>query len=914
MTMSFNAEHTTNNLDSLDIESPFSSLDSELNTSLELSRKLSEEKEKNRKLQEKLAGYKTVVQQVPKYQSQLKDLQLKYEETIKQLKPQQKQENLIQPSSEQTETQGLTELANPISTHSPVNTRSPSFVVLYPPGEGGHDNGRPVKEKHTSPVTVSTSLFKSVTGSQETELPKGFQSKLDISQLNPLKDQNKQSKPEEAYVKSSRGSVEPYFVISGTHTIYTPVDVLRPHSTPTIYRPVPISTFEMSNISSPSVKDFTGLVNFPAQATGPPVHSFGIGAKPKEWAPLNFSNQKRYQFEQEQMAALENLTAAPRNISVKLQPVPNISPPGTSSELSQLGVNLNPPVIPSELSHTNPPGPTVFSQKSQDLSQNNTKLTGTSDQNILDMASDLMKFSTVVLPPHEQSELNPLAFSDKAKGVTFPSDDHHQLSSQAESMAAILKSSHPPSGISEMLLEFSKEVGKLEAQLQEKEAQIQRLQVHLQSSAKNGSDRELSHLREENKSLREENENLFAMIKTHSDTHNQSVPQNEFRWLTVTSQTSGDSNKSTQPESPLMRKIDTLEQINTKLFLANKDWYNKWEILRQSNNEKIEEMESKLESLKKENERLAEVNGDLKNKLAVEKITQDQMLKSMIVLEGEKSNLQKFVASLKQDVDMLTQEKRKLAAEVTMLTNASKQKSKEEAGSKAMEVEMTLLKQQLTVYSEDFEKERQDRAAAESKADKMRKERDRIKATSDAKIKQLNSQFKNLEDTLRTKNRQVADLQVQIEDLKLQLHSSQRKATLAPQHSYNYPIPASYGPTTHLFPSSGVESSVPVAALPIASGTFPKQVNRPLRTGPGPPGAGPEYLAGAWTCKECTYINYPSRSVCDICGYRNIADTESLAYETGGQELQSRGDNVMLGFRDIETDTQPKWQSESRNI
>ena len=28
-----------------------------------------------------------------------------------------------------------------------------------------------------------------------------------------------------------------------------------------------------------------------------------------------------------------------------------------------------------------------------------------------------------------------------------------------------------------------------------------------------------------------------------------------------------------------------------------------------------------------------------------------------------------------------------------------------------------------------------------------------------------------------------------------------------------------------------------------------------------------EYKPGSWSCDQCTYTNYPGRTVCELCGY-----------------------------------------------
>lgn len=930
----------------LESTSPFSSFESEISGSSLNYQKLKSEQEKVRKLEEKIAGYKTVAQTLPKYETTILEFQRKegaYKQEIEDLRKQLQDQKIFQKTSENTlpqGAQGITEIgAKDSLPSSTANTRSPSFVVIDPPEDVKPNQIQPVEtglpyfnNPYTGRLSQSSSS-PTLTCKLPPHLPSQTQNtsgtSWHIAQGSHLPDQLATGVP--VYL-SSESSADPsswygsrYNTIVHPSNYYHTPDPVRfvrfnNQSNKSVFQmeqaacvpPVPSPTSGNSlNQVFRSQETFSGgpipagTLSPPHQDLRPlgqefstPFHGFtsenhGVGARPKEWKPLNIlptSTQNRNSGKPVRDAKEERL-----NTLVQIQDVPpqQVRPSAMSVGLSA--------------SHK-------LARNNLNTESNASNTNGVADQQTLvDVSSsgDLMKFSmsgSIMTNPASENLKDPAltGHSENLRNVTFPTDDHFPLASQAESMAALLKMNESPKGMSELLIKFAKEIEKVESLLQEKEAMIQRQQVQIQAYEKGKNEKEILLLREENQYLREENETLLSFIRAQREGLGSTLTVHEPGWVAVGNQMI-DPARNIHPDHPLLKKIDTLEKINAKLFLANKDWHNKWEVLRQTHQENLLELEAKFSALNLEKEKLLEENSTLDKQLKDANLSKEESSQKILAIENDKIQLQKFVDSLRNDVDLLTSEKRRVNAELLQLKQSQqKAKSKEQAGNKALE-EIGLLKQQLTLFAEDFEKERQDRASAESKAEKMRKERDRVKVSLENKIKQLNSQFKGLEETIRSKSRQVADMQFQIDDLKLQLQIAQRKATVAPQHSYNFHAPPSSfnGPTTHLFQPSGGDR-YNSETTQITRMTVPQQVPKPITTGPGPPLVPAEHLAGAWTCRECTYINYPNRTVCDICGYQNLHDGESINFETGGQELHSRGDHqTYFDAGDVETDSPP---------
>ncbi|XP_059168714.1 uncharacterized protein LOC131950531 isoform X2 [Physella acuta] len=882
--MSLNADESA-----LGSVSSFSSLELD---DADLQKKYLNEKEKNRKLEEKLSGYKTVVQQIPKYEENIKELKRRNKDQQDKLNVYEKllRENNAQeesPKSPLQDAQGITELGEP---HSPgrsgTTTRSPSFVILScqktesdPLSKKIPDSSRQATLSSSNPTSPPPLVYPT-TPLSTTHEPVYIQGKPLQTNQNYGHKNISQAVVRSPFPQLNREPVQMSFsevppsTQSHNYKASASVDPSRlfnwegvGNSASPFVSSQGSSTFASQPENSQRKDVPTLCYPHPSTRSFLPVESYGIGARPKEWQPLMTHVPKQPTRYEDSLLRTEEKVYPPHTNQHFQVPEPN--KPG-----SVVGG------APAERSST-----------LNNLSGDSKNFLGMaeSQKDLLNMSgptTDLMKFGSFTF---QQNIPTPANVSSQDKSVTFPSDDQSQLAAQAESMASMVKSSDSVSGISEQLAMFAKEFEKMAKKLRENEVLIQRQQVQIQSLSKTGNE---TALRAEVQSLREENEMLHAFLTAERQGHGSHIL--EPGWAVVANQA---SEANLPADHPVMKKLDTLEKINAKLFMANKDWHSKWEILRRQNQERNDELEATIQKVTQEKQKLQEDFENLEKQLQDAMAYKQESGQKIFDLESEKKQLERFVESLKSDVQLLTNDKRKLFADLNSLKNTSKTKAQEEKG---LDTEIGLLKQQLTLFAEDFEKERQDRATAENKLEKYRKEKDHIKQSLENKLKKLNSQLKTLEGEVRMKSRQNVELQYQVDDLKLQLQSEQRKAALAAQQPLSYHPPTStyHGPSTHLFYTSGGERY----------NSEPSQISRTVR--PTSPSTSrpvvparqlsPEHLAGAWKCKDCTYINYPNRTVCDICGYINAGNGELASnFETGGQELHSRGDRLHAGF-DVE--------------
>lgn len=55
-----------------------------------------------------------------------------------------------------------------------------------------------------------------------------------------------------------------------------------------------------------------------------------------------------------------------------------------------------------------------------------------------------------------------------------------------------------------------------------------------------------------------------------------------------------------------------------------------------------------------------------------------------------------------------------------------------------------------------------------------------------------------------------------------------------------------------------------------------------------------EYKVGSWSCNQCTYVNYPGRTVCEVCGYIQSPSTSEkmFSFLTKINNFWIKGENL----------------------
>ncbi|XP_005092559.2 uncharacterized protein LOC101862331 [Aplysia californica] len=620
----------------------------------------------------------------------------------------------------------------------------------------------------------------------------------------------------------------------------------------------------------------------------PPV--WGIGARPKDtnpldWLPLNMAGGQE----------LGTKFDSPKTLA-------------ENNETTETGVPPLIPEVPTSLNN--------FITNAGDHSALLNALTAGGDslalnipgslavQNTFNGENDLMTFQSLKLTPSPEKSFpgskddsHSLFVKQPNQVVAVPSDDQEpQLASQAHSMMAKLRNSvTPPAGLSDMLYKFAEEAGQMEKRFTEYQALIQRQQVQIQSYAQQNSKEELQR-------LRRENESLAALAQTKLEATSSGGPTESVK---VTREKQQAAQSSYGFTTEMTKKVETLTRTNEQLYKANKDWHNKWESLLQKTREEKQTLESQISSLSTTVEKYRQDLAALEQHLEETNAAKRRAIQKSFDLDQEKLNQSRELEMVRGQLDDLTRLKRKNETELSSLKSQGNREAKAgTSGSADKAADVELLKQQLAVFHEDFQKEREDRSKAESKVEKMRKERDSARMEQAAKMKKMQVMLNAKDAELKNKSKQVADMQHQINALKKELHKERQKndhrmtkqpaSVRRPQHML-YP---SGGPRTAGMQSSSKDESIrQYPYLAVAN-------QQPLMP------VSPEHLPNAWQCRECTFINFPERTICDICGWQNDMGelmNGGLDSVTGTPELKSRGEfafEPLTDEPDVVTDTE----------
>uniref|UniRef100_A0A8W8MI03 RanBP2-type domain-containing protein n=1 Tax=Magallana gigas TaxID=29159 RepID=A0A8W8MI03_MAGGI len=274
----------------------------------------------------------------------------------------------------------------------------------------------------------------------------------------------------------------------------------------------------------------------------------------------------------------------------------------------------------------------------------------------------------------------------------------------------------------------------------------------------------------------------------------------------------------------------------------------------------------------------------------------DRLILKMAALEAE-------VHEKTDIISLLNRDKNTLEAEVTALRrtgngigmmNLTGNHSNED-----LQQENAVLREQLTVFKEDFDRERSDRASAQSAKDDLRKELE----TEQRKVRNFQDQLKQAERHIHSaekklKHYMTENTQFTKENQRLKKELQHEKDRNAQQQYYqmmNRPPAPEYGTPYRAQPETDPMAK-PVPPYMFQTGYAHNglgEFSRPQMSNKAQ--LSPEQLPGAWGCPHCTYTNHPSRTVCEICG--NIFTKEELQNyyhpnSNHSQPLMARGDTV----------------------
>jgi len=398
-------------------------------------------------------------------------------------------------------------------------------------------------------------------------------------------------------------------------------------------------------------------------------------------------------------------------------------------------------------------------------------------------------------------------------------------------------------------------------------------------------------------------------------------------------------------------KTEDLKWLQThyrQLREANERWSEEWDKLKYHYDQRLKDVEDERDRLEKDlmTKTLLEETrqrdferalSELREKASDEEKGKEEALLQLTTCNNRLEQMQKQISELSDKTATLRREKQAKDSEITVLrqginpTRAAPSETTRSGGKsvEALKTENAVMQQQLVVFQEDFERERQDRATAQSLKDDYKKQNESLKKRVRHMEKNnatIDTQLKMAEETKQRTLVENERLHQELSELKNQLRRQDEErnrnmmaAPYYPQahqpivqsaglHQPMYGGGGGGGPQMHQqymaphpqqqqyghmqmqqqFPAAGgymatsgsqAAPAPPPSSQALAGNQYTPATPRPRAT---------EHLPGSWSCNQCTYVNYPGRTVCEMCGYIQSPTTQNnFRYPAGGSDILS---------------------------
>lgn len=378
-------------------------------------------------------------------------------------------------------------------------------------------------------------------------------------------------------------------------------------------------------------------------------------------------------------------------------------------------------------------------------------------------------------------------------------------------------------------------------------------------------------------------------------------------------------------------EIQHLQTMNKQLIEANQRWSSEWEHLEKALKGRLAELQAERDRLAREmtemkiadDAKLRDFERMLtaaKRKAGDEENAKEDALTQLSSANNHIEALQTQVTELKETVSTLRRNPQVIQSEVAQSYQMGTARTTNGKSVSELQTEVDVLRQQLLVFEEDFDRERQDRAMAQSVKDDYKKQNESLKKRVrqiEQKNTMLEKQLKVAEDTTRNTLSQNEKLQQDLVDARNQLQRErENQQVYFPQYNgpYQPPVMQSAGiqPPARTFMGQTVN---PAAQHYIPQTQFQHHAPQyggnqmvfrtPASRAGGPPAgyfataarADPradrnlELIPGAWHCNQCTYTNYPGRTVCEMCGYIQ-SPSQAMRFNGSNGPLRPRGDET----------------------
>ncbi|KAK3609802.1 hypothetical protein CHS0354_029840 [Potamilus streckersoni] len=378
-------------------------------------------------------------------------------------------------------------------------------------------------------------------------------------------------------------------------------------------------------------------------------------------------------------------------------------------------------------------------------------------------------------------------------------------------------------------------------------------------------------------------------------------------------------------EARIMQLQSQMQQLKD----ANQKWSNEWKKMVAQHEATIAEQQEEKILLQRDlaefhiqdEQRKLEFDRmilDLKKRLEDAEMAKEDALNQLHAASLKADSMQAKMIEAEDRLDQLKRQKQSLETEISLLRSGSVYTQSQGSNSspvlqkKASEVETEnmVLRQQLMLFQEDFQKERHDRARAQSMKDDLAKENENLKKKIrhlDLRKIEMDSQLQHANDksreiTMERERLKAENYELQNKIRSIEMTNTQLRQQLQQQQQqreqYQAPIIQSAGlsPSQRMFQPYLNQQIYPgqhyqqqqqqhnamwtpqqfVGNIGIPDwqqmNSSAYQQSQPTRVSPPmmqiyPGASGHELLPGAWNCPSCTYSNYPKRTVCEICGY-----------------------------------------------
>ncbi|XP_046330474.2 TNFAIP3-interacting protein 1-like [Haliotis rufescens] len=448
---------------------------------------------------------------------------------------------------------------------------------------------------------------------------------------------------------------------------------------------------------------------------------------------------------------------------------------------------------------------------------------------------------------------------------------------------------------------------------------------------------ELKELKNQNFELREENKRLISRIKRleHDRDHLPVTSEpltSQTRladWVAVETPQGkagvegelfqqGPDSSLPEDLGAVMSNIRCLKKENKELKQANQSWNIRWQELNRQWELKVKDMRSQVDSYKQEMTELQKREKQLqqdcekmvqnaKTKAYEEETAKEEALMRFDQCTYQRRSLQDQLGELQARLETAIRDKHSLEAELGVLK--SRYQGNMRSGQFGMErsredltTEIEVLRQQLTVFEEDFDRERQDRAAAQSARDDLQTTLEKVREEKEPltrRTKFLEQKLKSHEATMQQTLQRNESLQTQLRDLQSQNRRLQESSLPQFQgNMMNHTYPRYQNQPTFqnmpMYPNTPIQGFSPHGQMGGAGfmPQSPQAFNHPQMNMNNPAfmqyGAGPQMggvpnspvIQSQWTCDFCTFSNIPSRTVCEMCG--KIKRQQQTGYASSG--------------------------------